>query len=128
MKQTLITIALLSLLSCKKEEVKPEVPKTVTQVTVKDTVYPFIGRWLRTSTLEEGWLTGVFNDSLIITEDKIYVDINGKGIPDFYYPYTWINESEIKVTRQADSFVAKVILSKDYYRIVNDDLIWVISK
>lgn len=132
MKKTIISMLFLAaIVSCKKKETKPVEPAPVTVNThVKDTIYPFVGRWVRTSTMEYGDLNGVFIDSLIVTPDFINIDINQKGVIDFIYPYKWVNDKQIVLNKDGNNILLNVVYNVNQYRLVNNDLqfVWVINK
>lgn len=75
MKKTIL-IAVIALASCQKQTKEP-----ITVVEAKEQV-TLEGRYLRTYTILNGETNAAFEDSVIITSDKIYIDYNGKGVID----------------------------------------------
>lgn len=89
MKKTIL-IAVIALTSCQKQTTQP-----ITVVEAKEQV-TLEGRYLRTYTIINGETNAAFEDSVIITSDKIYIDYNGKGVTDETLSYT-IENNKMKV-------------------------------
>jgi hypothetical protein len=91
MKPILAIALLIVSVSCSKQTTKPS-----TTLEAKEQSYSIQGRYLRTYTIIDGEVNGAFQDSVIITTDKVYIDYNGKGVVDEILSYV-IENNKFKV-------------------------------